>query len=169
MKNLTIPLWIFIAVFFLPGIKTANAQDTVVFNYVGDSTQSWTVPCNVDSLTILMWGAGGGSGYQNFYSGSTKWCGGSGAYMTGIMSSATLPGNVLTISVPHGGFYTNHGLGGRGGWPGGGNGGTDSNYNEYGGGGGGYAAIAISGNYFAVVGGGGAGGSAAYGGTSYGG
>jgi hypothetical protein len=169
MKKLILLICILTSGFLLSGGKTASAQDTVVFNYNGDTTQLWTVPCNVDSLTILMWGAGGGSGFQIYYSGNTQWCGGSGAFMQGIMSSPTLPGTVLTLSVPHGGYFSSYGYGGNGGWPGGGMGGNDSNLSEIGGGGGGYAAIAISGNYFAVVGGGGAGGSSEYGGWSYGG
>ncbi len=97
-----------------------------------------------------------------------------GAVVPGHLCKVSCPvllchGTVLTLSVPHGGYFSYHGYGGAGGWPGGGMGGNDSQFTEIGGGGGGYAAVAISGNYFAVVGGGGAGGSSGYGGWSYGG
>lgn len=168
MKKLLTLLFIFTAVFFLSNEKTASAQcDSVVFNYVKDSIQSWTVPANTDSIVVEMWGAGGGSGYM--YS-TYSYCGGSGAYLQGSLSGAALAGQTLTLYVPQGGGYSNSGpSGGIGGWPGGGTGGNDYYYSEYGGGGGGYAAISIAGNYYAIAGAGGAGGSTQYGGTAYGG
>lgn len=166
MKKLLIPICIFTAGFFLSGEKSANAQDTVVFNYMSDTIQNWTIPCNVDSVTIQMWGSGGGAGYMNYY--YDAWCGGSGAYMEGILSGPTLSGQTLQLYVPRGGGYATSGNnGGVAGWPGGGAGGNDSWYTELGGGGGGYAAVAIGGTYYAVAGAGGGGGSTQYGGTAY--
>ena len=169
MKKLLIPICIFTAGFFLSGEKSANAQDTVVFNYMSDTIQNWTIPCNVDSVTIQMWGSGGGAGYMNYY--YDAWCGGSGAYMEGILSGPTLSGQTLQLYVPRGGGYATSGNnGGVAGWPGGGAGGNDSWYTELGGGGGGYAAVAIGGTYYAVAGAGGGGGdygNSGGGGSSY--
>jgi hypothetical protein len=168
MKKILILLYVML-MSLLPGLynKVMAQCDSIAFPYVKDSVQTWTVPANVTSVMIKLWGAGGGSGYQNYY--NDAWCGGAGAYMEGTLSGAALAGQTLTLYVPSGGAFSNSGNGGAGGWPGGGIGGNDQNFSEWGAGGGGYAAIQIAGNYYVVVGGGGGGGSTEYGGVAYGG
>lgn len=146
---------------------TATASNCVhssqTFNYTG-SVQTWITPACVSQVTVQLWGAGGGSGYMNTV---TNVSGGSGAYITGVITGLT--GQTLTITVPGGGGYSTVAAGGAGGWPNGGIGGSDASFLEFGGGGGGSAAIQIGATYYAVAGGGAGGGSGEYGGAGYGG
>src|SRR5574338_587093 len=66
------------------------------FGYVSDALQTFTVPSNVTSLTVKMWGPGGGSGN---YSGSGG--AGPGGFSTGVLS--VTPGETVYIAVGSGG------------------------------------------------------------------
>jgi len=63
---------------------------TQTFSYTG-SYQSFVVPSNVITLTVKLWGAGGGG------------AGGSGAFVTGDL--AVTPGSTLTLLVGEGGSF----------------------------------------------------------------
>ena len=156
---------IFISLFVFIG-KNAKAQINDTFRYVSDAYQTWTVPGCVTQVTLQLWGGGGGSGHQAAY--HDDWCGGSGAYMEGVLYGLTA-GEVLKLYVPHGGYYYTFNIYAPGGWPGGGEAGSDNSFAEYGGGGGGYAGVKIDTTYYAIAGGGGGGGSTEYGGSAYGG
>jgi hypothetical protein len=131
------------------------------FYYTG-STQNFTVPNGKSTLSVKIWGAGGGS---NRDAGA----GGGGGYTGGNLSVNS--GEVLTIYVGRGGLgggdSTNETTsldsaatrlnGGTGGWPGGGTGGSPGSYGA-GGGGGGYSGIFRSSTPLAIAGGGGGGG-----------
>ncbi len=79
---------------------------TTVFSYTG-SDQSFTVPAGITSLTMKLWGAGGG--------GSNGAVGGGGAFVTGAFP--VTPGESLTLIVGQGGgtFPNNGNYGGGGG------------------------------------------------------
>ena len=125
----------------------------VVYAYTG-SSQTFTVPCGVTSLTVKLWGAGGGGA-------STGGVGGSGAFVSG--SLAVTAGNTLTLIVGGGGAYGGSGVAGTGGYGGGGS------TTAYGGGGGGRSAIQLTAGTDWVTAGAGAGGgyanSSTYGGA----
>jgi hypothetical protein len=133
--------------------KAGEIQYTVQgFGYVSDSFQTFTVPANVTSLQIKMWGPGGGTGN---YSGSGG--GGPGGYSTGFLS--VTPGETLYLAVGSGGKkpVSSSGNGGLGGWPGGGFG---TRGDASGGGGGGLTGIfsantLTQGNALMIAGGGG--------------
>jgi hypothetical protein len=103
------------------------------FGYLSDAFQTFTIPANVTSVQIKMWGPGGGSGN---YSGSGG--AGPGGFSTGILS--VTPGETLYIAVGSGGKkpVSSTGNGGLGGWPGGGFG---TRGDASGGGGGGLSGI----------------------------
>jgi hypothetical protein len=71
---------------------------TRIFSYTG-ADQSYIVPSGTTSLTVYMWGAGGGGGYT----GTGSLYGGAGAYLQGVL--AVTPGATLTIIVGGGGVY----------------------------------------------------------------
>ena len=134
---------------FMSGMATG--QTTQTFTYTG-AAQSFTVPPGVTSMTVKLWGAGGGAASYKANGGS----GGSGAYVTGTLS--VTPGQALTIIVGGGGgASTNVTTAAPGGYGGGGNGGSSGN--AYGGGGGGgRSAIQITAGTDNVTAGGGGGG-----------
>jgi hypothetical protein len=66
------------------------------FTYTTGVYQYFTVPSGITSITLLMWGAGGGG-----ISGYTPCTGGSGACIQGDL--AVTPGEILTIVVGYGG------------------------------------------------------------------
>jgi hypothetical protein len=84
--------------------------DTLRFEYTG-LLQEWTVPADVTSLTLSLWGAGGG-GYNPVSPGAA------GAYVTGDL--AVTPGSVLTFAVGRGGVPAVSQIGGAAGGLGGG-------------------------------------------------
>jgi hypothetical protein len=114
------------------------------------ANQTFTVPPGVTSLSVKMWGAGGG--------GSWDGRGGAGAYVAGNMT--VTPGQTLTLVVGGGGLYSTGNTGATGGFGGGGNGGNNTNGGAYlSGSGGGRSAIQTTlGVDFATAGGGGGGG-----------
>lgn len=146
--------------FFLGLRQNANAQTEEIFNYVSDTTQTWTVPACINRVTVQLWAGGGGSG-NDYCTNFGECSGAAGGYYEGILTSL-ITGDVLSLTVPSGGQYQDHCdtgyYGGNGGWPGGGKGGeADRIYVLYAGGGGGYAAVAIGGTYYVIAGAGGGG------------
>ena len=134
-------------------------SECLVFEPTG-ATQTWTVPDGVDSISVKMWGAAGGSGSSPSGNG-----GGGGGFTEFTMP--VVAGDVLEIEVGSGGVRSIENAGGIGGWPSGGAGGT-GNRNEVvfgvpsdiggGGGGGGRSLIRMTGSLnqlLAVAGGGG--------------
>lgn len=75
------------------------------FTYTG-SDQSWAVPSGVTSISVKLWGGGGGSNYE---SGSPAAKGGAGGFVKFTVS--VTPGESLTVKV--GGKGNNAGTGGR--------------------------------------------------------
>jgi gliding motility-associated-like protein len=138
-------------------LLSCNPQQLLceVFEFTG-ALQQWTVPSNVDTLFIKMWGAAGGGGPDTI----GNWGGGGGFTEAVIPVSA---GQVLDIYVGGGGQAANLLTGGSGGWPNGGNGGSGNRVEVIvgqvggSGGGGGRSEIRISGVSFAIAGGGGGG------------
>jgi hypothetical protein len=110
-----------------------------IFSHTG-SNQSYTVPVGVTTLTVRMWGAGGGGA-------STSRAGGAGAFIEGTLS--VTPGQVLTIIVGGGSASTYGGGGGA---------------NTQGFRGGGRSSIKTSGGDEIVIVGGGGGAGSQYGG-----
>ncbi len=132
----------------------ATAFPTVtVFNYTG-ADQSYTVPAGVTSITVKMWGAGGGGGY--FGGWAAGFSGGAGGFTQGVI--AVTGGQVLTVMVGGGGLGGNtaNNANSYGGGSRSCNGGTDC---RYGGQGGGRSAIRVGGVDILTAGGGGGGGA----------
>ncbi len=75
--------------------RTANA---VAFGYL-EIDQTYTVPAGVTSLTVKIWGAGGGGGWRGGW--SYAFSGGAGGFTTGTL--AVSPGQVYYIVVGGGG------------------------------------------------------------------
>ncbi|HLP52407.1 MAG TPA: glycine-rich protein, partial [Chitinophagales bacterium] len=138
------------------GTLSTTGGATTVFSYTG-ADQSYTVPAGVTSITVKMWGAGGGGG---FFGGWTfGWSGGAGGYTQGTL--AVTGGQVLTVIVGGGGVgafqYNNTTTSSYGGGASACNpGGTDC---RYGGQGGGRSAIRNGGTELMTAGGGGGGGA----------
>ena len=120
--------------------------------------QTFTVPANVTSIKVKMWGAGGAGVDANYYPNQSG--GGAGGYTTGTI--AVTPGQVLTVVVGQGGIL---GATGGGSYGGGGAGGSNalksgSPTNARGSSGGGMSALFLPGgktaaNALLVSGGGG--------------
>ena len=135
-----------------------------VLGYTG-ANQTYTVPANVSSLRVKMWGAGGGGNYylNNWYGVMTFISdhGGGGGYSEGAI--AVTPGETLAIVVGGGGHYGQNGTPANcaGGWPDGGNGSCPSYSRPWaaGSGGGGRTAIMRGTTDLLTAGGGGGGGS----------
>jgi hypothetical protein len=133
--------------------------DTVVVA-VFDTTYAFTngdqifiVPNSLTSISVELWGAGGGVGYDDYNFAD----GGSGAFVTGKIT--TTPGSTLGVVVGEGGatgiYQTNNAT------YGGGTAGTYINNGNYGGAGGGRTAIQMSATDVVSAGGGGGGSSSA--------
>lgn len=143
------------------GTEVAPGNTTVTFNYTG-SSQTWTVPDGITSLTVDAKGASGGAGFDNNVSFSGGF---GGRTQTTIPVS---PGDILTIIVGgQGQDFVSSGQpdvpipGVAGGYNGGGSGGSGPGayYIWAGGGGGGGRTEVRKGNTLFVVAGGGGGGS----------
>ena len=160
----------------LPFIRPRAMFLTRTFTYTG-SLQNFVVPTTTSSITVYMWGAGGGGAYVS--SGWTPGSGGAGAMIQGTFS--VTPGQTLYIIVGGRGSFgnVNNQTDAEGG---GGKAYYDVNSTLWGAGsGGGRSAIQLSAGDidFIVVGGGGGGavttsatvngGSATYSGTANGG
>lgn len=125
---------------------------TLRLSYTG-SDQPFVVPSGVSSVTVKMWGAGGGGGAPGGW--SYGFAGGAGGYTSATI--AVTAGETLTVVVGQGGAYqfpngANPNYGGGGGY----NVATD---NRYGSSGGGRSAIRRGGSELVTAGGGGGGGS----------
>jgi hypothetical protein len=81
--------------------KVAYPVFSQTFQYAG-SNQSYTVPSGVSSITLYMWGAGGGG------NGFATTAGGAGAYLTGNLPVTA--GQQLSIIVGQGGQYVSGAL-----------------------------------------------------------
>lgn len=87
----------------LPLIRQrATTLQTITFTYTG-SLQSFVVPATTSSITVYMWGAGGGGGYVN--GNFTPGSGGAGAMIQGTFS--VTPGQTLYIIVGGRGSFGN--------------------------------------------------------------
>ena len=71
---------------------------TTTLTYTG-SLQTFVVPAGVTSVTLYMWGAGGGTAYS--YSGFVNYSGGAGAMVQGVYS--VTPASTLYVVVGKGG------------------------------------------------------------------
>ena len=82
--------------------NTMNGQTTVTTTGTGSGT--WTVPCDVSSISVQVWGPGGKGGNvsgKSTYGGG----GGSGAYSTSTLS--VTPGQVISFVVGAGNSTSN--------------------------------------------------------------
>lgn len=151
----TLDSWIF------EGWSTKTVVKSAIFTESG----SWTVPANVTSVDVFLFGGGGGAGYtKNVSSGDDSSNGQGGGGGSGRMAKSTLtvtPGQSIAITIGAGGAVGSSG--GRGG-----NGGTTSFgslLSAQGGSGGGSGTASLSsaqGGNGGDGGAGGAGGSAGY-------
>jgi len=132
------------ALVFQTATPNANSSlsGSTVYNYTG-ADQTYTVPAGVTSISVYLWGAGGGTG--NWSSQGTIYfiSGGAGAMVQGTL--AVTPGQVLTIGVGQGGSSNLSATYGGGG----------SHIRNDGASGGGRSFIALSGNDLVTAGGGG--------------
>ncbi len=129
----------------------AGASSSQAFSYTG-SSQTFTVPAGVTSVTIKAWGAGAG--------GSVDSAGGAGGYATGAVSVTA--GETLNVYLGGAGLYNS-----SGGYNGGGERGILSGY--FGGSGGGASDVRQTGTALSnriIVAGGGGGGGDRYGGSA---
>lgn len=121
------------------------------FTWTSDAAQNFVVPAGIYSLTVKMWGPGGGSGNYSASGG-----GGAGGYAFGTLS--VTPGETLLIVAGSGGKApaSPTANGGNGGWPGGGYG-TRGDASGAGGGGlsGIFTGSITQGNALIIAGGGG--------------
>lgn len=126
----------------------SSTNQTATFNYTG-SSQTWTVPAWVTSVSIEMHGGHGSNGFSGLAGG------GAGGYGAKVIANVSVtPGDVLSIYVG--------GAGSPNPFPGGGAGGSggtsNNNFGGSGGNGGGSSYIMRSGLYVALAAGGGGGG-----------
>ena len=142
---------------------TVNAPSVTTYSYTG-SNQTFTVPSNVSSFQVYMWGAGGGGGSSTSSSVRVSGHGGAGGYVAGTLSNYSA-GQTFSILVGQG---NNTSAGNTAIMQyGGGGAGTDNNNSQGPGGhGGGRSEISIgggsntpAGTRILVAGGGGGGGS----------
>jgi len=121
--------------------NTTSAFTKQIFTYTGGG-QAFIVPPGVTSISVKLWGGGGGPGWGTGYSP-----GGPGGYVSGTLT--VTPGENLLINIGAGG--TNYSYGGNYYF----GGGADGGY-YYAGGGGGMTSIqTFSGTYLVICGGGG--------------
>lgn len=114
----------------ITGIVGSSTAGSAAFS----SSQNWTVPAGVNSLSVQAGGGGGGGGGGHEQgNGQAGGGGGGGGYSTGTLS--VTPGQVIAVTVGGGG--AGGGGGGRGDAAGGSGGGSSSVGSIVGGGGGG--------------------------------
>jgi Glycine rich protein len=85
-------------------LRKPTIFQTARFTYTG-TLQSFTVPLSINppSITLYMWGAGGGGGYIQPASGYGQGTGGAGAMIQGVYT--VTPGQTLYIVVGGGGCF----------------------------------------------------------------
>ncbi len=117
----------------------------ITFSGTG-SIQPFSVPANVTTISIKMWGAGGGAGNTDVSSR-----GGGGGFVSGTLT--VIPSTIIDVYVGIGGLIASA----SGGWPGGGGTGAGGEA----GAGGGFSAVFPNGNFTTpyILAGAGAGGS----------
>lgn len=76
---------------------------TQTFTYTG-ALQTFTVPSNVSTMSVYLWGAGGGGAYITGGAGFTSGSGGAGAMVQGVL--AVTPGSTLYIVVGKAGVFS---------------------------------------------------------------
>ena len=81
----------------------AGFNQCAVFNNTTNADQTFTVPAGISSLSVKLWGAGGGGVDAGYYPNQSG--GASGGYTTGAL--AVTPAQVLTLVVGQGGTYGN--------------------------------------------------------------
>ncbi len=134
-------------------LRNSSSSDASIFLYTG-ADQTFTVPSDVTSINIKMWGGGGGGGNPGGW--TYGYPGGGGGYTMGTL--AVTPGQVLTVMVGAGG--TNGSIVDTVASYGGGGPACASNTDcRYGGQGGGRSAIRYSSTDLITAGGGGGGGA----------
>lgn len=121
------PLSIFFSVFFSIGFFF-SLYSQQYFSATGVN-QTYTVPANVYSINLYMWGAGGGGG-DNLHGSNAH--GGGGGFVSGVL--CVTPGEQLTIIVGKGGKYKDDSANTT--YGGGGSGGNNNRSNDSGAGGG---------------------------------
>jgi len=124
-------------------------RTTITFNYTG-ADQSWTVPANVYSIFVKLWGAGGGSGRAGGWTYGAD--GGGGGHSYALVP--VTPSEILTIKIGSGGKTCSFGS-----VYGGGGGAGDNADITYGGTGGGGTYVFRGSTAIVIAGGGGGGGS----------
>lgn len=128
---------------------TVYGLQTVTYSYTG-LTQTFSRPSGLQTITVKLWGAAGGSGQT----GSATKCGGAGGFVSGTLTVTSI--STLAIVVGKGGTV-----------------GSGGSQPYSGGSGGGYAGIfntSVSfGNHIAIAGGGGGGGGTSSGEGGFGG
>lgn len=81
-------------------VITDSSGTKTQFSYIG-TDQTYVVPSGISTITIKMWGAGGGSSYTTVSSPS-EGKGGAGGYVSGTIN--VTPSQVYTIMVGEGGI-----------------------------------------------------------------
>jgi len=146
-------------------VDAGCTPDSAIFNY-NSSTQSFTVPACVTSITVRAWGGGGGGAGNDSHVGMA---GGGGAFATSTLT--VTPGQVISVIVGGGGGLgqdgaasTGAGAGGFGLGDGGSGGDPGSSGTSGAGGGGGGGTGLVSGGVILIdaAGGGGGGGGGNY-------
>lgn len=82
--------------------KTYTAQ-SFVNSWTISSTQSWTVPVGVRSITIFCAGGGGSSGLNGDWTYASRATGGGGGGYVNTQTVSVTPGQVLTCTIGNGG------------------------------------------------------------------
>lgn len=150
-----------------------RSTGSIIYTYTTENYYTFTVPTNVTTLTVTMWGGAGGSGGGD--SSTTGAYGGGGGFAKAIIP--VIEGNLIKIYVGQGGGGGGGGGGfagsrkNDGGWIDGSNSGPHSGQNGQGGGGGGSSKIMLSSSILMVAqgGNGGGGGNNGTGGQGFGG
>ena len=87
------------------------SQTTVSFTTSG----TYTVPCNVTSITVEVWGGGGGGGQGDSQGGTRSGGGGGGGGGYSSTTIAVSPGQTFVYTIGAGGIGSTTGNGGNGG------------------------------------------------------
>lgn len=109
---------------------TVNAPVVQTFSYTG-ADQTFAVPSTLTTMTVKMWGAGGGGSNAEGY----QFAGGPGGFTSGVVNTTAMQGQNLTVKVGQGGPRSVSNSQPTAAWPNGGRSGRRTNYTSgYGGG-----------------------------------